>query len=95
MNRVRISTTVDATTWKAARCLLSGSNSEVVEAALLALIENLEAEKERAALAAHPYGEDPDLAWVAPPGPPLPYDASVPDEILRLAEQRRVTHPQQ
>lgn len=66
-----------------------GPNSEVVDAALMALIEKLEAQQERAVLAAHPYEEDPDLTWEAPDGPPLPYDAAVPEEVLLLAERRR------
>lgn len=86
---MRISTTVDATTWDTARGLLPGSNSHVVEAALVVLIEKLEADRERAALAAHPYTEDPDLTWEAASDSPVPYDASVPEEILRLAERRR------
>ena len=89
MNRMRISTTVDATAWNLARSLVTGSNSDVVDAALLALIESLEAQRERTALAAHPYAEDPDLTWEVPTGPPVPYDASVPEDVLRLAERRR------
>jgi len=60
-----------------------------VDTALAALIEKVEGEQEREALASLPYEEDPDLAWEAPPGPPLPYAADVPDEVLRLAERRR------
>jgi hypothetical protein len=90
MTRVRISTTVDAQRWAAARRLLGGSNSQVVDRALAALIEQLEAEQERTALAAFPYEDDADLAWEAPPGDPdLPYDGEVPADVLRLAEQRR------
>lgn len=89
MTRVRISTTVDAQCWATARRLLGGSNSQIVDRALVALIEQLEAEQERAALAALPYENDADLAWEAPPGPDLPYDGEVPADVLRLAEQRR------
>jgi hypothetical protein len=86
---MRISTTVDATSWNHARSLVAGTNSDVVDAALLSLIESLEAQREQTALAAQPYAEDPDLNWEAPAGPPLPYDASVPEDVLRLAERRR------
>ncbi|MGH8885913.1 MAG: hypothetical protein ACRDYX_12205 [Egibacteraceae bacterium] len=89
MARVRISTTVDAQRWAAARRLLGTSNSQIVDRALAVLIEQLEAEQERAALAALPYEDDADLAWEAPEGPDLPYDGEVPADVLRLAEQRR------
>lgn len=89
MARVRISTTVDAQRWEAARRLLGVSNSQIVDRALAVLIDHLEAEQERVALAALPYEDDPDLAWEAPPGPDLPYDGEVPADVLRLAEQRR------
>src|ERR1051326_6293446 len=89
MKGMRISTTVDATSWNHARSLVAGTNSDVVDAALLSLIESLEAQREQTALAAQPYAEDPDLNWEAPAGPPLPYDASVPEDVLRLAERRR------
>lgn len=80
---------MDAQRWDTARRLLGGSNSQVVDRALAVLIEQLEAEQERAALAALPYEDDADLAWEAPPGPDLPYDGEVPADVLRLAEQRR------
>lgn len=86
---MRISTTVDIHRWHTARSLLEGSNSRVVDAALEALIEKLEGEREAAALTSHPYEEDPDLNWDAPLGPPIPYDGPVPTDVLRLAERRR------
>ncbi|MGH8902019.1 MAG: hypothetical protein ACRDYA_10135 [Egibacteraceae bacterium] len=89
MTRVRISTTVDAQRWATARRLLGGSNSQIVDRALAVLVDQLEAEQERAALAALPYEDDADLTWEAPPGPDLPYDGEVPADVLRLAEQRR------
>lgn len=89
MLRARVSTTVDATVLRRARDLLPGPDSRVLDRALLALIEQLEEEGERAALLAHPYEDDPDLAWQAPPGPDLPYDGEVPEEVVRLARRRR------
>lgn len=89
MRRMRISTTVDAQRWAAARRLLDASNSQIVDRALTALIEQIEAERERAALAALPYEDDADLAWETPPGPDLPYEGEVPPDVLRLSEDRR------
>ena len=86
---MRISTTIDGQRWAEARRLVSGSPSQIVDAALEALIEKLEGERERAVLAKLPYEDDPDLSWDAPPGPALPYEGEVPEEILRLAEERR------
>lgn len=89
MNRARVSTTVDATSLARARELLPGSDSRILDRALTMLIEDLEAERERAVLAALPYDDDPDLAWEAPPGPDLPYEGEVPEEVVQLARQRR------
>jgi hypothetical protein len=86
---MRISTTIDGQRWAEARRLVSGSPSQIVDAALEALIEKLEGERECAVLAKLPYEDDPDLSWDAPPGPALPYEGEVPEEILRLAEERR------
>jgi hypothetical protein len=69
--------------------MLGTSDSQILDRALAALIEQLEAEQELAALAALPYEDDPDLAWPAVPGPDLPYDGEVPVEVLRLAAKRR------
>ena len=88
MIRARVSTTVDATALRRARGLLPGPDSRVLDRALLALIDELEEEGERAALVAHPYEDDDDLAWQAPPGPDLPYDGDVPDDVIRLARRR-------
>ncbi len=60
-----------------------------MDRALLALIEEIETASERAALAAQPYDDDPDLNWAAPAGPVLPYDGDVPPDVRLLAEQRR------
>lgn len=89
MIRARVSTTVDATALRRARDLLPGPDSRVLDRALLALIHQLEEEAERAALVAHPYEDDGDLAWQAPSGPDLPYDGDVPEEVIRLARRRR------
>lgn len=87
--RVRISTTVDSARLAAARNRLQASDSEIVDRALKALLDQLDAAQERAALEAMPYDEDSDLAWEAPRGPSLPYDGEVPAEVLRLAAARR------
>lgn len=89
MIRARVSTTVDATTLQRARDLLPGPDSRVLDRALLALIDQLEEAAEKAALLAHPYEDDDDLSWQAPPGPDLPYDGDVPEEVIRLARRRR------
>ena len=89
MSRARVSTTVDATSLRRARQLLPGADSRLLDRALLALIEDLEEDRELTALAALPYEDDPDLAWEAPRGPDLPYDGEVPEDVVQLALQRR------
>jgi len=89
MHRVRVSTTVDAESLGRARQLAPGPDSRLLDQALLALVHQLEAEQELAALAAHPYEDDPDLAWQAPIGPELPYDGEIPREVIELARRRR------
>lgn len=89
MARVRISTTVDAQCLAAARRLLPGTDSRLLDRALACLVERLEAELELAALADHPYEDDPDLAWQAPAGPDLPFDGAVPADVMKLAQRRR------
>ena len=92
MSRVRISTTVDGAQLERARALGLGSDAVVLDRALAALIEHHEAERERLALALHPYADDPDLdlgeadanAWNA-----LPYDGAVPPAVVQLALARR------
>lgn len=85
MSRVRISTTVDGEQLERCRQLLGVSDSQLLDRALDALIED----REREALARLPYDDDPELAWSAPDGPDLPYDGEIPEGVLRLAEQRR------
>ena len=89
MNRVRISTTVDADRLRQCRQLLRISDSRLVDRALAALLQEIEAARESAALEKNPYEEDPDLSWEVPPGPPLPYDGDVPAEVVDLARRRR------
>ena len=89
MSRTRVSTTVDSGWLSRARELLPSSDSQLFDRALSALIDDLEADQEAAALSAHPYEDDPDLSWSAPPGPNLPYDDEVPKEVIALARRRR------
>ncbi|MGH3939227.1 MAG: hypothetical protein ACRDTG_11440 [Pseudonocardiaceae bacterium] len=89
MKRVRISATVDGERLEVAARLAGETGSQLLDRALTALIEQLESDRELAALTNHPYDEDPELAWEAPPGPDLPYDGAVPDDILELAQARR------
>ena len=89
MTRVRISTTVDGTRLAAARSKLGVPDSVIVDRALAALLDELEAERERQALDAMPYEEDPDLSWGAPRAPGLAYDGTVPPDVQRLAAARR------
>lgn len=64
----------------------------MVDDALAALLRKLEGARERAAIEAEPYEDDPDVAWQAPPGPDLPYDGAVPDEVTALAAERRARY---
>lgn len=89
MARTRISTTVDGDRLIRARGLFDGPDSELLDVALELLVRRLDAERERAALEASPYEDDPEVAWHAPDGPDLPYDGEVPEEVLRLAAERR------
>ncbi len=93
MERVRISTTVDATRLARCRRLVEGRDSEVLDRALDALIEREEARRELEALERLPYEDDPDLAWSVPLGPDLDYDGEVPADVLALAQRRRAEHP--
>jgi gamma-glutamyltranspeptidase len=89
MARERISTTVDATRLMAARRLFSLKDSHLIDQALEALIQRELARREVAAIEAHPYENDPDLAWQAPTGPDLPYDGEIPPDVRKLAGRRR------
>ncbi len=92
MSRTRVSTTVDGERLAHARALFDGPDSELLDRALELLVRRLDAQRERAALSAAPYEDDPEVSWEAPPGPPLPYDGDVPDEVLELARERRATY---
>ncbi|MGC8628337.1 MAG: hypothetical protein ACP5VR_12470 [Acidimicrobiales bacterium] len=92
MLRQRISTTVDGTALERARRLVPGPDSQLIDSALEALIDKVEAERELAVLQALPYDHDPDLSWHAPLGPDLPYDGDVPEEVLQLARARRANN---
>lgn len=72
-----------------ASALTGETGSALVDRALGALIERVEAEREAAALDHRPYEDDPELSWTAPPGPDLPYDGAVPDDVVALAATRR------
>lgn len=89
MSRVRVSATVDADRLATARQLTGARDSALLDRALAALVEQVQGEREAAALAAQPYDTDPDLVWTVPPGPDLPYDGDVPPDVLREVEARR------
>jgi hypothetical protein len=92
MARTRISTTVDTDRLELCRRTLGVPDSELVDRALAALARELLTRQERAALAAAPYDEDPDLDWQAPAGPDLPYAGEIPEEVMRLAAERRARY---
>ncbi|MBW3606436.1 MAG: antitoxin MazE5 [Actinobacteria bacterium] len=89
MPRVRISTTVDGDRLQRCRALLGVSDSQLLDRAIAALLDRLVAEHEVAALDAQPYETDPDLAWAPEPGPDLPYDGHIPEDVQALAAARR------
>lgn len=85
MGRVRISTTVDRERLERGRQLVGGSDSQLLDNALDALIEV----HEQAALRAHPYNDAPDLVMSTFDRSGPPYDGEVPEDVLRLADERR------
>ncbi|HEY8524986.1 MAG TPA: hypothetical protein VIL48_08495 [Acidimicrobiales bacterium] len=89
MARTRISTTVDGERLARARALVPVPDSELLDRALSALVDQILTDKEIEAITAMPYEDDPDLSWEAPPGPDLPYDGDIPADVRALAEQRR------
>jgi hypothetical protein len=89
MTRVRVSATVDGTYLERARALTGARDSQLLDQALVALVTQSEAERERAILASAPYDADPDLTWESASGPDLPYDGEIPADVLALAAQRR------
>jgi hypothetical protein len=93
MNRKRISTTVDGAVLDHARELSGVRDAEMFDAAMSALIEKIQGERDLAALSDWPYVDDPELAM--PPAPTdvldaLPYSGAVPPELVKLAKQRRL-----
>jgi hypothetical protein len=89
MSRERISTTVDRERLTLCRRLTGANDSALIDRALAALLDALEAEREREALDAMPYAADAEVAWVTPDGPDLPYDGDIPNDVKRLAAKRR------
>lgn len=89
MSRVRISTTVDEERLSTCRKLLREPDGRLIDRALQALIDDLEEAAELRALEKHPYEADPDLAWKVSDEPPLPYDGTVPKEVLARVRARR------
>jgi hypothetical protein len=89
MNRTRISTTVDATQLARCRALLDAPDSQLLDRAIHALVEQLTAEHELRALEAQPYEDDPELAFEPQTGPALPYEGQVPEDVQALAAARR------
>ncbi len=88
MKRVRISTTVDGGRLARTREMSGLSDSQLLDRALAALLDQLEYEREVAVLERHPYDEDPHLSWESP-ATPLPYDGEIPDAVVQLAQRRR------
>jgi len=89
MSRERISTTVDRDRLAMCRRLVGASDSKLIDRALSSLLDAIEAEREQEALDAMPYETDPELSWVAPSGPDLPYDGEIPDVVKHLARTRQ------
>lgn len=92
MARERISTTVDAGRLAEARARSDLRDSELFDRALELVVRQMMIEAEIDALDRFPYELDPDLNMGTAPGDPadeLPYDGVVPEQVLRLAEQRR------
>ncbi|MGQ0743245.1 MAG: hypothetical protein ACT4OS_02690 [Acidimicrobiales bacterium] len=89
MDRVRISTTVDGTLLAHCQRLRAGPTSALIDDALEALADRLDAERETEILTALPYEDDEALAWSVPFGPDLPYTGTIPQEVLDLAAARR------
>ena len=93
MNRTRISTTVDGAVLEQARQLSGARDADMFDAAMLALIEKIQGERELAALSDWPYAEDPELVMPQAPADfldALPYSGAVPPELVKLAKQRRL-----
>lgn len=89
MPRDRISTTVDRERLALCRRLVGTNDSALIDRALAALLNELEAEREQQALDELPYEADTELAWEVPGGPDLPYEGEIPLDVKRLAAKRR------
>lgn len=89
MARVRISTTTDEVRLEELRRRLGVNDSVLVDRAFATLLDALESEREQLALDVLPYEAVPDLAWEAPRGSDLPYDGAIPEDVQRLARERR------
>jgi hypothetical protein len=92
MPRVRISTSVDADRLDRARRLDLGRDSELIDAALTALIDREEQRREIAALEHSPYEADAELRLDDPRvdwDQELPYDGGIPADVIELARRRR------
>ena len=92
MSRTRISTTVDADRLERSRALLQLPDSQLLDRALEALLAAHDARRERDALTRLPYEDDAEVSWTAPDGPPLAYDGDVPEDVRRLAAERRAAY---
>jgi hypothetical protein len=93
MKRFRISTTVDGAVLERARELSGVRDAEMFDAAMIALINQIQGERELEALRSWPYADDVELAM--PEAPPdsldaLPYSGVVPAELIKLAKARRL-----
>lgn len=92
MARARISTSVDAAQLEKARSLSDLRDSELFDRALTLFVRQSTIDHEIAALERIPYDADPELVMGDAPNDSvdeLPYDGEVPEEILRIAAERR------
>ena len=87
--RVRISTTIDEARLEEARRRTGSRDSELLDRALVALLDLLDTEAELAAIAAAPYESDPELAMPGADPTEEDYLGSVPAAVRRLAKTRR------
>lgn len=92
MTRVRVSTTVDEGTLRAARAQLGLRDSELLDRALRALLDELDARAELRALDQAPYDADEALQLPEPNlEGEIPYDGAVPADVIELARRRRTS----
>lgn len=91
--RTRISTTVDHERLATARSQTGLQDSELIDLALAALLEQSERDAEDRALTNQPYELDPDMNSLPPGWPPLSppldtYDEPVPADVIALFAAR-------